>query len=274
MSAEQSALVEFAEAQAVRAPRWRRTRGGPEVRGAQGSTARPWRGLYGALAACAVLLVCVAAKRAGGSVLSVECASVTDCERVAEQAAAEFSKCWWLCGERQAIHRESRVALVRARERQAERAHYQERNAADRREVSLREGRERESKERERAVAASLLRRQHEQRLELEKLRQDRMDRRLAQRREREQVYLRALGREGREARLRRCHRVGRNCELLVLGLVSAAPKTLEKQTLAILNEALLGGDLLQSDEELPVEGESLQAAKSVEPTPPGSALE
>lgn len=255
--------------EAPRTHRWRRTRTSSSVDSAPSQPVfRRSRAVVTALGVVALALVSAGAKQAGGRVPQGPCTTVRECEAVATATEAALTECWWLCGEETSNHHEARVALVRERERRAERAHYEARNRADReesRERELRLQRDKASKARD---AAQLAEREHAQRMELEALREDRADRRRQELHRREIRYLRALGPEGRQVRLRRCHRYEIHCGQLVLRLVEATRDPSEKTSLALLNERLLGGPQPFHEESLEIaEGQGSTLPQVSEPT-------
>ena len=122
------------------------------------------------------------------------------------------------------------------------REHYRQREDAERNAEQLERERQLATWQREQAAKSALSEQEQRQRLELERLHQERIDRRVLEERQRRVGYLALLGAEGRLERLRRCHAGKAGCEALILDLVEAASLADEKRKLAAENEKLLAG--------------------------------
>jgi hypothetical protein len=193
--------------------------------------------------------------------LSQGCEELEPCKQLEAEAARREQSCWLGCGRELSDHRMARLLRYRAEERSAVREHYRQREDAERSEQQI----EREKKladwQREQAAQRAEAEREQRERLELERLRQDRIDQRAQAERQRRISYLTLLSPAARAERLEQCYGgVARaaGCDALVLDLVEAAADDAEKRKLAGLNEKLLHG--------------GVQALRSATPKPPASA--
>lgn len=171
------------------------------------------------------------------------CEELEACQRL--EAAAEWraTDCFVGCAARAAEHRMARFLLYRAEERLAVRAHYRQREQAERLEQQTARAEQLDLWQRERAARRDTAEREHRRRLQLEQLKQDRLERRLAEERQRRVEYLALLGAEGRAKRLRRCVATPPGCALVISELLDAASTDAEKRSLAELHEQLLAGE-------------------------------
>jgi hypothetical protein len=177
--------------------------------------------------------------------VSAGCESIEPCQKLEAEAALRVQACWFGCGRELAEQRVARLQRYRAEERSAVREHYRQREDAERNAEQLEHERQLATWQREQAAKSALSEQEQRQRLELERLRQERIDRRVLEERQRRVGYLALLGAEGRLERLRRCHadkadKAG--CEALILDLVEATSLADEKRKLAAENEKLLAG--------------------------------
>jgi hypothetical protein len=151
----------------------------------------------------------------------------------------------------------ARLLRYRAEERSAVREHYRQRDDAERSEQEVERERKLAAWQREQAAHSAEAEREQRERLELERLRQDRIDQRIQAERQRRISYLALLAPAARAERLQQCYaeplraaasgapRAGQTvpgCESLVLDLIEAAGNRAEKLELAELNEKLLHG--------------------------------
>lgn len=174
--------------------------------------------------------------------LSEGCSDVEACRQLEAEAARREQSCWLGCGRSQAEHRLARSLRYRAEERSAVRAHYRQREDAERNERQLEHAQRVANEQREHAAQQARAEREQRERLELERLRQDRIDRRAADERQRRVSYLALLDPAARAARLERCHAQKAGCDALAVDLVEAAAEAAEKRKLVALNEKLLNG--------------------------------
>jgi hypothetical protein len=174
--------------------------------------------------------------------LSEGCSDVEACHRLEAEAARREQSCWLGCGRSRAEHRLARALRYRAEERSAVRAHYRQREDAERNERQLENAQRAAQEQREHAAQLARAEREQRERLELERLRQDRIDRRNAEERQRRVSYLRLLEPAARAARLERCHALKAGCDALAVDLIEAAAEPAEKSKLVALNERLLNG--------------------------------
>jgi hypothetical protein len=174
--------------------------------------------------------------------LSEGCSDVLACRQLEAEAALREQACWLGCGSSEAEHRLARSLRYRAEERSAVREHYRQRDDAERSERELQRDQRRADEQRERAAQLAHAEREQRERLELERLRQEHIDRRNAEERQRRVSYLALLEPAARSARLERCHAQRAGCDVLVLELIDAAAEPAEKRKLVVLNEQLLHG--------------------------------
>jgi hypothetical protein len=197
--------------------------------------------------------------------LSQGCEELEPCQQLEAEAARREQSCWLGCGRELSDHRMARLLRYRAEERSAVREHYRQREDAERSEQQSERDQKLAEWQREQAARRAEAEREQRERLELERLRQDRLDQRLRAERQRRISYLTLLTPAARAERLEQCYGgVPRGagavpgCEALVLDLVEAAPDDAEKKKLAALNERLLRG--------------GVQAPRPAPPRPPASA--
>lgn len=174
--------------------------------------------------------------------VSAGCEAIEPCQKLEAEAARRVQACWFGCGREIAEQRVARLQRYRAEERLAVREHYRLREDAERNAEQLERERQLAAWQREQAAKSALSEQEQRQRLELERLHQERIDRRVLEERQRRVGYLALLGAEGRLERLRRCHADKAGCEALILDLVEAASAADEKRKLAAENEKLLAG--------------------------------
>lgn len=231
-----------------------------------------WRAL-GALLLLAGLTALGAAWRSSAddslaTRLSAGCDELEACRQLEAEAARRERACWIGCGRRQAEHRLARSLRYRAEERSAVREHYRQREDAERNERQLEQERRLAEERRAQAAEAARAEREHRERMELERLRQDRIDRRLAEERQRRVAYLALLEPAARRSKLERCHARKAGCEQLVLELIDAAPEPEEKRELVALNEELLSGNARPAPPAKPRRAPAEQASPPARPAP------
>jgi hypothetical protein len=261
---ERSALVRLQDAASIPdrggPARWRRTRSprvsvgaaAPSVLGVPARAAAP--PLEPARGARRVLLILCAGLGVWGvwrwsatedsfsERLSDGCEQTEICRQLETEAAQRVQACWLGCGRELSEHRMARSLRYRAEERSAVREHYRQRDDAERSEQQLARDHELADWQREQAVHEADAEREQRQRLELERLRQDRVDQRVREERRRRVAYFALLGSAGRAERLEHCHAHEAGCDVLVLDLIEAAPAASEQLELAERNEKLLHG--------------------------------
>jgi hypothetical protein len=174
--------------------------------------------------------------------LNLGCEDLESCRRLEAEAERRLEDCWLSCGDVAAEHKLARFLRYRVEERGAVREHYRQRGETERQQAQLVRARQLEESQRLDTARALEAERERQGRLELERLRQANIDRRLAEQYERRVSYLVLLGPEGRARRLRRCVQGGASCGELVLELIDAAHDDAEKRSLAKLNEQLAAG--------------------------------
>jgi hypothetical protein len=255
---ERTALVRVEDTATVSQPgtRWRRSRSArphPVARcpvslplARSGRSLSALGALLGGLAALALWRLS-ADQDSFSERLSQGCEQVEPCRQLETESAHRVQSCWLACGRERSDHRMARSLRYRAEERSAVREHYRQRDDAERVEQQS----EREQKlaewQREQAAHRADAEREQRQRLELERLRQDRIDQRIQEERQRRVAYLALLAPEARAERLQRCHADKTEqpaCDALVLDLIEAAPQRAEKRELAELEERLSRGPL------------------------------
>lgn len=171
------------------------------------------------------------------------CEQIEPCRQLETEAAQRLQSCWLGCGRELGEHRMARSLRYRAEERTAVREHYRQRDDAERSEQQLERDQKLAAWQREQAAHGADAEREQRQRLELERLRQDRIDQRVREERQRRVAYLALLGPEARAESLVHCRRVEpAGCQALVLDLIEAAPDAAEKRKLAAQNEKLSHG--------------------------------
>jgi hypothetical protein len=256
---ERSALVRVGDGRApVSSPeepqRWRRRAEGARSAPVRVVRRRPWRALAlaaGVLSFAAVTFGAVRWAGADGAFaerLSGGCEELGACQQLEAEALRRLQSCWLGCGSELGEHRMARSLRYRAEERSAVREHYRERDAAERDEQRVERERRLADRERQLAEQAAQQEREQRERLELERLRQDRIDRRIQEERQRRVAYLALLTPPVRAQRLERCHADKAGCEPLLLDLIEAAAGAEEKRQLAQLNERLLQPSSLEKE--------------------------
>jgi len=120
------------------------------------------------------------------------------------------------------------------------REHYRERDRNEELERQRELAERRDEWQRERTARAEEATRAREHQLELERLRQEHLDRRVAEERQRRVSYLAALGPQGRALRLKRCLASRERCDALTLDLLDAARDDKERRSLAEANERVV----------------------------------
>jgi len=181
----------------------------------------------------------------GGSAFSrrigAGCEEIEPCLSLEEEAERRLDACALFCDREVVQLGTARQLRFRAEERRAVREHYRERDRAEGAERQRERDERQEEWQREQAARAAEAARDQQHRLELERLRQEHIDRRLADERQRRVSYLAALGAEGRALRLERCLKKGRErCDALTLDLLDAAGDEAERRKLAEANEGLV----------------------------------
>lgn len=174
--------------------------------------------------------------------LSQGCEQLESCRQLETEAAQRVQSCWLGCRRELSEHRMARSLVYRAEERSAVREHYRQRDDAERAEQQLERAQKLADWQREQAAHSAAAEREQRQRLEFERLRQDRIDQRVREERLRRVAYLALIGAEARAERLEHCHAEPAGCEVLVLDLIEAAPDVAEKGKLAERNEKLSHG--------------------------------
>lgn len=208
------------------------------------------RGLRGAL-----ILLFLVGTAAGGAAIArahsgdsafsrrvgAGCEELEPCLGLEADAERRVDGCSLLCGRATAELAAARQMRFRAEERRAVRDHYRERERTEDRERQRQRAERRDEWQRERTARAEDATREREHQLELERLRQEHIDRRLAEERQRRIGYFTALGSLGRALRLKRClEKSHERCDALTLDLVDAAHDDDERRTLAETNEGVV----------------------------------
>ncbi len=121
------------------------------------------------------------------------------------------------------------------------REHYRQREQTELAEEQSARAQKLNQWQRERAARSADATREHERRMELERLQQAYLDRRAFEQRQRRVKYYELLGPEARAQRLRHC--VLTECDALVLDLLEATSDAQEKRSLVEQNEKLLRGE-------------------------------
>jgi hypothetical protein len=187
--------------------------------------------------------VTVAMTHAGDSAFSrriaAGCEELEPCLSLEAEAEQRVDNCSLACGRSAAEHRAARLMRFRAEERRAVRNHYSERDRDERLERESERARQLDDWRRREAVRAEEAARERRHQLELERLRQAHVDRRLAEERERRQSYYSALGPDGRTKRLEHCLAGSERCDALVVDLLEATRDDAERRKLAELNEGV-----------------------------------
>lgn len=188
--------------------------------------------------------VTAAVAHSGGSAFSRRvssgCEELEPCLSLEAEAERRRDACSLWCGREAAELAVVRQMRFRAEERRAVREHYRERDRVENVERQRRRDERREEWEREQRARAAEASREQRHRLELERLRQEHIDRRLAEERQRRVRYFTALGPEGRALRLERCvKKSGERCDALALDLLEATSDAAERRRLAEVNEGV-----------------------------------
>jgi hypothetical protein len=253
---DRGALVCVRNDEGEAARRWRRR--GPSAHMAQqGPSAklaravrprpflRPLPGVLGGvlLAAAAWLGVTGVFAHSGDSAFSrrivAGCDALEPCQTLEAEAERRMDQCALSCGRAAAEYQAARLLRFRAEERLAVREHYRLRDDAELHERERERARQLDEWQRHEAVRASEASRERQHRLELERLRQAHVDRRLSEERQRRASYYSALGAKGRAKRLERCLSSSERCEALTLDLLDATENEAERRLLAQLNEGV-----------------------------------
>lgn len=167
------------------------------------------------------------------------CEELEPCRALEAEAERRMDACAFFCGGVAAQYRQVRAQLHRSEERRAVRDHYRERERTEHQRREKARAQKLDEWQRREAVRVESAEREHRQRLELERLRQAHVDRRLLEERARRTRYFAALGPEGRANRLRRCLSGAERCDALALELVESAADEAEKRSLGDLNEGV-----------------------------------
>jgi hypothetical protein len=168
------------------------------------------------------------------------CEELEPCLSLEAEAERRLDACSLGCDRAAAQLTAARQMRFRAEERRAVREHYRERERTEEIERQRQLDERREQWQRERAARAEEAAREQHHRLELERLRQEHIDRRIAEERQRRVSYLSLLGPEGRALRLKRClEKSHERCDALALDLLDAARDDKERRALAEANEGI-----------------------------------
>jgi hypothetical protein len=169
------------------------------------------------------------------------CEELEPCLSLEAEAERRMDACSLGCGRAAVELAAARQMRFRAEERNAVREHYRERERGEQVERQRELDERRDQWQRERAGRAEQAAREHQHRLELERLRQEHIDRRVAEERQRRVSYLTVLGPEGRALRLKRClEKSHERCDALTLDLLDAARDDRERRALAEANEGVI----------------------------------
>jgi hypothetical protein len=169
------------------------------------------------------------------------CEELEPCLSLEAEAERRMDACSLGCGRAAAELAAARQMRFRSEERHAVREHYRERERGEQVERQRELDERRDQWQRERAVRAEEAARERQHQLELERSRQARMDRRVAEERQRRVGYLTVLGPEGRALRLKRClEKSHERCDALTLDLLDAARDDRERRSLAEANEGVI----------------------------------
>ncbi len=249
------ALVCVRKDEAAAARRWRR-RGSSAHTAATRPSARPPLSLRalrrpgllsaavgGAVLAAAWLGVTAALAHSNDSALSrrigAGCEELAPCQSLEAEAERRLERCSLLCGGAAAEYEAARLLRFRAEERRAVREHYRVRDDAELQQRELERARRLDDWQRQEAARVEEASRERQHRLELERLRQAHIERRLAEERQRRASYYSALGSKGRAKRLERCLASSERCDALTLDLLDATANEAERRSLAQLNEGV-----------------------------------
>jgi hypothetical protein len=214
------------------------------------SSSRRFGGLRGAL----IALVLGGASWAGASSfrahsgdstfsrrIGAGCEELEPCLSLEAEAERRMDACSLGCGRATVELAAARQMRFRAEERHAVREHYRERERSEQVERKRQLDERRDQLQRERAARAEDAAREQQHRLELERLRQEHIDRRVAEERQRRVAYLTVLGPEGRALRLKRCLEKSHDrCDALTLDLLDAARDDRERRALGEANEGIV----------------------------------
>jgi hypothetical protein len=248
--------VRGTDAPADSARRWRRRATGAHSVRIAAVAARPVRAprRFGALRGALVALILGGAAWSGASALRAHsgdsafsrrigagCEELEPCLSLEAEAERRMDACSFGCGRKAAELAAARQMRFRAEERHAVREHYRERERSEQIERQRELEARRDQWQRERAARAEEAAREQQHRLELERLRQEHIDRRVAEERQRRVNYLTVLGPEGRALRLKRClEKSHGRCDALTLDLLDAARDDRERRALAEANEGVV----------------------------------
>jgi hypothetical protein len=239
------------------ARRWRRRATGAHSVRTTASLAQlpvPRAGRFGMLRRALVALLVGAASWGGLSVLRAHsgdsafsrrigagCEELEPCLSLEAEAERRLDACALGCDREAAELAAARQMRFRAEERRAVREHYRERERDEQAERQRERDQQRAAWQRERAARAEEAANERQHRLELERLRQQHIDRRVAEERQRRVGYLAVLGPEGRALRLKRCLEKSKDrCDALTLDLLDAARDDDERRALAEANEGIV----------------------------------
>lgn len=178
--------------------------------------------------------------------LALGCLDVSDCRSVVQNVETLRDNCWFDCSALTAMAQQARTQFRAALEQQAQR----ELANQDKAYQNALESRKTAEQEHSRLSQASrLAERDHEHRLELERvaaqterLRQLRANAQAAQ-----LEYFKQLTPEQRLNRLRACHKRGSACEELVQQLSQAAPSLSEQRALIAAHEEYVTAEALET---------------------------
>jgi hypothetical protein len=169
------------------------------------------------------------------------CEELEPCLSLEAEAERRLDACALGCDREAAELAAARQMRFRAEERRAVREHYRERERDEQVERQRERDEQRAAWKRERAARAEEAANERQHRLELERLRQQHIDRRVAEERQRRVGYLAVLGPEGRALRLKRCLEKSKDrCDALTLDLLDAARDDDERRALAEVNEGIV----------------------------------
>lgn len=206
---------------------------------------RPLQGLVGAVLLFGVGWAALTAAWAhsGDSAFSrrvgAGCEALEQCLSLEAEAARRLDACALFCERAAEEYDAARLMRFRAEERRAVREHYRERDRAERRERQDKRAERLDEWRRQRAARAEDAARARQHQLELERLRQEYIERRIADERRRRVGYLAALGPDGRALRLKNCLALSPRCDALVLDLLDATRDVNERRALAEMNEGM-----------------------------------
>jgi hypothetical protein len=177
--------------------------------------------------------------------LAVGCLDVSDCRAVVQNVETLQDACWFDCSHLATLAQQARTQFRLALEQQAER----EQAARDKDYQSALHNRQSVEEEHTKlSRAARIAEREHEHRLELERLaaQTERLRAARASAEGAQLQYFKQLSPEQRINRLHACHKRGQSCEDLVQQLSQAAPSLSEQRALVVAHEEYVTTDPAQ----------------------------